>query len=53
MISTKHSIRDGVVVRASASRVDLEFIPKSNHTKRLLEKMVFTASLLGAQHKKG
>ena len=44
---------DGVVVRASASQsVDLGFIPKSSHTKRL-QKMVFTASLLGAQHKKG
>ena len=45
--------RDGVVVRASASQsVDLGSLPKSSHTKRL-QNMIFTASLLGAQHKKG
>ena len=44
--------RDGVVVRASASQsVDLGSFPKSSHTKRL-QKMIFTASLLGAEHKK-
>ena len=44
--------REDVVVRASASlSVDLGSFPKSTHTKRFL-KMVFTAFLLGAQHKK-
>ena len=42
--------RNDVVVRASASQsVDLGFNPLSSHTKRL-QKMVFTASLLGARH---
>ena len=45
--------RDGVVVRAPASQlVDLEFIPLLELYQKTL-KMVFTASLLGAQHKKG
>ena len=40
---------DGVVVRASATKsVDLGFI-KSSYIKRP-KKMVFTASLIGAQH---
>ena len=42
--------RDGVVVRASALQsVDLGFVFQLGHAKRL-QKMVFTASLLGAQH---
>ena len=42
--------RDGVMVGASASHsVHLGFISKSSHTKRLNE-IVFTSSLLGAQH---
>ena len=45
--------RDGVVVRASASQsVDLGFIPQVELYQKTL-KMVFTTSLLGAQHKKG
>ena len=44
--------RDGVVVRASASQsVDLGFIPLVKSYQKTL--MVFTASMLGAQHKKG
>ena len=45
--------RDGVVVRASTSQsVDLGFTPYVESYQKTL-KMVFTASLLGAQHKKG
>ena len=52
LLSTKFpNQRDGVVVRASASQsVDLGFIPKVELYQKTL-KMVFTASLLGAQHK--
>ena len=42
--------RDGVVVRASASQsVDLGFISLVESYLKTLKKMVFTASLLGAQ----
>ena len=42
--------RDGVMVRASALQsVDLGFVFQLGHAKRL-QKMVFTAFLLGAQH---
>ena len=42
--------RDGVVVRASASQsVDLRFISQVESYQKT-KKMVFTASLLGAQH---
>ena len=45
--------RDGVVVRASASQsVDLGSISYVESYQKTL-KMLFTASLLGAQHKKG
>ena len=40
------------MVRASASNsVELGFLPMSNHNKRL-QKMLFTAFLVGAQHKR-
>ena len=43
--------RDGVVVRASASQlVDLGFISLVESYQKTFKKMVFTASLLGAQH---
>ena len=45
--------RDGIVVGVSALQsVDLDLISQVDNTKRI-EKMVFTAFLLGAQHKKG
>ena len=48
--NTKTNRHDGKVVTASTSQsVDLGSFPKSSHTKRL-QKMVFTASLLGTQH---
>ena len=48
-IKYDHNGCDGVVIRASASQsVDLRLFPKSSHAKSLL-KIVFTASLLGAQ----
>ena len=52
MCKTSNHRRGGVVVRGSASQsVDLSSFPETSHTKRI-KKMVFTASLLGAQHNK-
>ena len=52
-IDERHNRRDGVVVGASAS---LSNRPRVHSLSRVIpndHKMVFTASLLGAQHKKG
>ena len=49
----EHNRRHGVVVRAPTSQpVDLGFIYPSRVIPKDFKKRVFTASLLGAQHKK-
>ena len=49
---SKQNWRDGVVVRASALQsVNLGFIPLVESYEKIF-KMIFTASLLGAQHRK-
>ena len=50
---TSRDRRDGEVVRASASQsVDLGFISQVESYQKTLKKMVYTASLFGAQHER-
>ena len=51
-ISTARYRRDDVVVRASALQsVDLGFIPQVESYQKTFKQMIFTVSLLGAQHR--